>query len=687
MPNLFRLLKSYIARRFGPGQHQRFELVGVLLIITMAAALRFCHLDRVPPGLHHDEVINGQIAQHITGERFVVVHPLGGGRETLYHVLLAGSSRLLGGGVLAMRLPSVLLGLAGVLAVYFLARRVLGTAVALVAAAGMSVTFWHIALSRAILRAVIVAPLTALVMLVLWAAMEEKSPRRRYALSGLGGVLAGLVAYTYTGAFVFFPFVLTWILYRFLVNRTSRQVGVFSTQSLRLSVHLKSMLLGLFVAAAVAAPVVVVYLTQPGSHSRVDLLGREGSLAALRAGDVGPLLGNIVAVLGMFVVHGDPQWHYNIAGRPVFGPVGGVLLVIGFGVAVWRWRDPRFGIWPLWLLFALVPSVLSDPAPHFVRTVTAQVPGFVLYGLGAVTVWNWAVRRNIPRTLVAGAALLVFGGGAVWHAYDYLHVWKLSEPVQTFHQTDLATAARYLDIHPEYVDAVMVGFYMNEDDPWWRSGRVAMPFMLRRRDIRVRWFQVPTAWIVGADALYFVSPQTELPGAVIEPLHPWLDEWPEPDQARLDKTLPSVPFYQPGPVISPGLEHTWMTTPGTSMSSGTEPAVFGGKLVLKGYRYQYDEQRGRLEVVTVWQVVERLPMLHVFVHLLDAQGRLIDQDDRHDVRTDTLYAGDVFVQYHAVSLAEEAWPAIGWYDPETGTRLLVGGTAVDRVLLASVAAE
>ncbi|MBN1284437.1 MAG: glycosyltransferase family 39 protein, partial [Anaerolineae bacterium] len=504
----FRLLRSYITAQ-----------PGLLLVILAAAGLRLYQLDLVPPGLHHDEVINGQIAEAITREQFVVVHPLGGGRETLYHLALAASRALLGGGVVPMRLPSVLLGLAGILAVYALARRALGGGAALAAAAAMSITFWHVALSRAALRAVAVAPLTAFALLALWPAGEGEAntPRRRASLA-LGGALAGLVAHTYTGALIFYPFLLTWILYRLIASRTQRRTNALPTKTLLLN-GLPVML----VAAAIAAPVGVALLTLPGAHARVDLLSEQGALAALRAGDAGPLLRNVAAALGMFFMRGDPQWHYNIAGRPVFDPVSGALMLVGVGAALRRWRDPRYGTWVIWLLFGLVPSALSDPAPHFVRTVTAQAPAFILFGLGAVTAWDWAVRRGVPRAVLVGAAALLFGASALWHAWDYLHVWKLSEPVQTFHQTDLAAAARCLDAHPEYADAVMVGFYMNEDDPWWRSGRVALPFMLRRGDVRARWFQVPTAWVAqaGERALYFASPKITLPDAVIPPLRPW----------------------------------------------------------------------------------------------------------------------------------------------------------------------
>jgi hypothetical protein len=116
-----------------------------------------------------------------------------------------------------------------------------------------------------------------------------------------------------------------------------------------------------------------------------------------------------LATLGMFFWQGDPQWQYNVAGQPVFDPVGAALVLIGVGLAAWRWRRPANAMALIWLVVSLSPTMLSLPAPHLLRAVAAQAVTFAFAGLGAAELIQWT--RHLPSTR---PNKLVYAGLALW---------------------------------------------------------------------------------------------------------------------------------------------------------------------------------------------------------------------------------------------------------------------------------
>jgi len=100
----------------------------------------------------------------------------------------------------------------------------------------------------------------------------------------------------------------------------------------------------------------------------------------------------------------------------------------------------------------------------------------------------------------------------------------------------------------------------------------------------------------------------------------------------------------------------------------------------------------RVAVYLSWRTGSRLDAsLKVFVHLLNAEGRLVAQDDSIPVLwtypTDEWKPGEVIVDFHQFSVDAGLPPGaytlqIGLYDPDTGARVAVG--ADDHVMLTQV---
>ncbi len=78
----------------------RWEWPVVIGLLLIAFFFRVWQLNDVPPGLHHDEVIIGQVAKDILRGHFGIYFTAGYGHEPLYHYLVAGMFGAIGANAL-----------------------------------------------------------------------------------------------------------------------------------------------------------------------------------------------------------------------------------------------------------------------------------------------------------------------------------------------------------------------------------------------------------------------------------------------------------------------------------------------------------------------------------------------------------------------------------------------------------
>ena len=187
-----------------------WPLMGVMLV---AAWLRLWKLDVLPPGLWYDEAVNGVDARMVlSGKGFPLYFAANNGREPLFIYLQTLAVAILGTSPYALRLVSALIGILTVPAVYFCAMAFLNSTtqgeseqdtalgqrrwLALFAATGLTVSYWHLSLSRLGFRAVMLPLISALAMGFFWRAWIGHR-RRDY---GWAGVWFAVALYTYSAA-------------------------------------------------------------------------------------------------------------------------------------------------------------------------------------------------------------------------------------------------------------------------------------------------------------------------------------------------------------------------------------------------------------------------------------------------------------------------------------------------------
>jgi len=659
-----------MANPLRPGQQSKagrkhaflWETVCILLVATL---FRVWAIDRVPPGLSYDEVTNWLIVRDILDGHPSLYFTRGYGHEPLFHYLQATMGAAMGDHWLALRYPSMAMGLLSVAAVAVLTHRLFGRTVALLTAAYMALDFWPVFYSRVALRAHSLPFFAALAAYFSFRGFESRARTRSPWINPnylAFGLLLGLSFYTYMASRML-PFILAgFLVYLAVVHRpelASRWRGISA---------------GLGVAMAVAAPLVIWLCTHPGAEERLGYI--QGPLDRLLAGDPSYVWANLKANLGMFAVQGDLWALYNVSGRPVFDRLNGVLFYAGVAITFWRWRDYRYALLPIWLMGSLVPSILTKEAPSSIRdilgvVVTFSFPALALARSGDLVCKYLAGIKRLVLPILYVLPLFYLG---VSTAHDYLIVWP-REPIAQFnYHADLTAAARQLDTLGSNVPTVVAGLQVHSTD-------IPLLELFTRRDVsRVRVCDTRQTLVVpGEDSGRLLVPNivpldadllgllTSLGGQeVSQPGRPFR-EFSLPQRTAVESALADREAFLPDGARA-GL-----------------PAAFDGYLALVGTRrWSVD---GQLVVLTGWRVEMPPPApIKVFLHMLDAQGNLCVQYDGLESSPRGWQVGDLVIQKHVLDVHDVQsgvyTPAVGLYWAPDGPRLPVYG--VDRLFLSPV---
>ncbi len=415
-------------------------VLALVTLLAVAAGLRLWRLPALPPGLWYDEAVNGVDARMmLAGQPLPLYFPANGGREPLFIYLQTLSVALLGPSAFSLRLVSAFVGIATVAAVYACGRALFRPRdeapfldprwVALLAAAALAVTFWHVSISRLGLRAVLLPLTSALAMLAFWQGWTGRKPRA-FAWAGFW---FGLNLYTYTAARVLPLVPALFVVTELLLARRNGAAGDWRRRW-------RGLALALLVGAVVTIPLAVELVRHP------DLvLGRVGDVAVVEGAQGGGMLSsagrNAVLALRAFYDQGDMNVRHNLPGRPATDPLTALLFTVGVGYALLRLRDPRARLLLIWFGVMLLPSILSGEAPHYLRAAGALPPFALLVGFGGAALAGLAPHRARPVLLPALVALVLIVGGALT-ARDYFGRWASDPGLRAAFTADAQEAAQ-----------------------------------------------------------------------------------------------------------------------------------------------------------------------------------------------------------------------------------------------------
>jgi 4-amino-4-deoxy-L-arabinose transferase-like glycosyltransferase len=380
----------------------------VALIVLIGAALRLWQIGALPPGLYRDEAFYGLDALNVLAGQFALYFAANNGREGLFMYLLAPAIALFGRTPEALRITSAVVGSLTILAIYFAGRNLFSHRIGVLAAAILAINFWHLAISRVAFRAITLPLLLCVLMALIFAALRTNQMKPRLIYAALAGAAFGLTFYTYTSAQMTLPLVALFGISLFIGLRRE----LFARQSDEAQHRRRLSIIAFAASAFVVLLPLLLWLTQ---HHGL-YFNRAGQVSILNPdinnGDFwGTLLGNIVKSFGMFISQGDRIWRHNLSLRPAFDGWLIPAFLIGIGVCLWRWVrswESRLGseilgvetnVAPqfllLWLGVFLIPTILAEDTPHYLRAIGALPAACILAAIGLESVLAWLSRRGI----------------------------------------------------------------------------------------------------------------------------------------------------------------------------------------------------------------------------------------------------------------------------------------------------
>lgn len=614
-------------------------LAFMLLCLMVAAVLRLPDLPQAPPGLHYDEAANGVLAADIglRGERPIFISSYTG-KEVLFFYLAAGLMRVAGDSVFTLRLTAAYVGLLTVAATYWLAREMLADRrVAILAAALLAVSFWHLLFSRLGFRAIAEPLLQALTVAALFRGLRRNQTRWLV----VAGVFLGLTGYTYLAARLFPVLLLVGSLPLLLDRHTFRR-------------RWRQLALVAGVAFIVLLPLLIYFIGHPDAFWVRIAQVAPGAESDLRQG--------LLKALGMFFLVGDPFWRFNLPGRPLFNWLWGGLLIVGWLVSIIRWRRFPYD-WQraaLLLLIAaplvmLLPSALAtgEMIPSNLRAIGLIPFIFLLPAVGVVILFHDIERRfrNPPVTFaVVFVGLLVLLSGGLNTYQLYFERWAAQTTLFYESDGDLAAVAAYLDATDLSGKTVYVAA------PHYRHPTVA--FLSAQYEA--------VKWLPDSQALVFPADGAAL---IVFPHNSPLPRWARPylqDAPRVE----AVPGFAPRDAFS-----AYEVDAPPELDFATAAAAnFGNAITLLGYTVDA-ATAGRLPVTLFWRVDNRPDAdFTPFVHLEDAWGHRWSQEETFAYPAEQWSPGERIVQRVTVPVPPGTPPGryrlrVGLFDAAGNTRL------------------
>jgi hypothetical protein len=518
--------------------------------------------------------------------------------------------------------------------------------------------------SRFGLRHISLLPFALTVVWLLWTSTTARDRGTRLTGSlprfTLLGLVAGVSLYTYPAARLLPGLVVAFAVYLALFHRQQ-----FVQQW-------RGFVLALVTMAGIAIPLTVAIFRTSGVDARLVELATP--VRAALAGDLRPVLESIWTTLGMFWATGDPEWLYNIPGRPVYNILGALAFGAGVVLCLRRWRQPRSVVLLLWLGLGLVPAFLSVPPASLSHTILALPVVYMLPAVALAEMARFAAARRWTGVGVLTLISLVVLSSAVRDIRDYFGVWPQRGIVRFLYRADYRDVARYLNAHPEITDVAVSSYLMG---PW---DRIALDVDIQREDVVVRMFNPERA---------LVYPRGHWPHVILPASIP-ADEAVKAMLARDARPREN----EGGPfLVFAGEEGGWPEPiPGSSLPAGA--VSFENGLALLGHTWltEMPAAGGQATLLTYWEVSSplRLPPMPVianppppgvysgqrvavFAHVVaDGEGALAT-DDGLWVDPLTLHEGDKFVQINHFAIGADAPQGpytleLGTYDPMTGAR-------------------
>ncbi|MDP6769209.1 MAG: glycosyltransferase family 39 protein [Anaerolineales bacterium] len=396
----------------------------VAFIVIVSAPLRLYQLNTHPPGLFGDEAADGLDALSIISGNRPLFLTENNGREPLHAYLVALSLDALGRTPVAVRLPSALASTLTVLTIFLATRAIIGTRIALIASIISGFTVWPIMLGRLATRP---ALLPFFLSITLWLVIEAYK-RKNNKLWILAGLILGISVYTYTPIrlLIIFPILCLSALF---IGQIRKRIILGTTY--------------FYLSFMIIVSPFVIYTV----NNQEQVLGRTAGVSVIDINNqpseiLNTAASQATAVFQMFSVPGKGDWNlrHNIPNRPVFDPIMTCVLLIGIAIAPRKLGKNKFALILVYSIIALLPTILSEEAPHFGRASGILPILYIFPALGVSWIYKQLNKFTASFTSILISSAIICGSILIT-IHDYYLDDYLSQPNTGFWFDEQCTIA------------------------------------------------------------------------------------------------------------------------------------------------------------------------------------------------------------------------------------------------------
>lgn len=371
----------------------RKEVFVLLLVLGLALAMRTIYLsshpypwsgDELSIGIEGDRILNGEVTNYFD---------TGWSIQTNWSFMpTAFMEMILGRNILAIRLPSAIIGSLAVLFLYLAARELFGTTVALLSSAFLATFPYQVHFSRVGVNNVVDSLMSCLVFWLIARGINTNDSRYYYA----AGAAAGLSLYTYAGTRL--VLILAAVLFLFLILR----------QKSYLAAHWRHLFS--FGAAALVsmAPQAAFFARHPNSF--MGRFGQEGIFlngwllhqsASTGKSILEILFNQFTQTILVFVATPAYSNFFN-SPYPYLTVLGSVLFLLGMAYTLaymLEWRSFMLLLW-FWAVIFFGGVLTMSPPAHTRLLATAPVVCLMM-ALGLYKIVEYIQKFNIvPKRII-----------------------------------------------------------------------------------------------------------------------------------------------------------------------------------------------------------------------------------------------------------------------------------------------
>ncbi len=667
----------------------------ILIIILTALWVRVWQFPQLPPAFNYDESYNVIDALWLqeTGTLTPFL-PGNTGRHTLYHYLSIPFLTVFGATPFALRFLSVVIGVLIIPLMYrwmvtmftpYPQRYYMG----LCAAAGLTFSFWHIALSRSGFRASLLLLLYVLMVYLFWLGWQTQSTR--YIVGS--GIALGLAQYTYWLAAIlplqFAIFGLIWPLWCSKSTVISPKklwiwIAIIAVGSFVVFIPLGSFYLN--------TPLVLQYVSQSSSTDRI-------------AAD--PQLtwgGHILTALRVYLDGSVALWQGQWGPALSFDWLIFIGFWVGLVVSVARSRQAPYlflltGLITLWIPVLLNDIDFSDlrlpamlPIHHAISHLRAAGILPIYYGLVAVGLLT-AVEKSgrligkhpNPQHIGLTSVILILVGSGLLNSYNFFVRWpqqpflyeRYNGPSYDLAQI-LSRASETHDIlipFQLYTHPSIQLFFTNNivtESSTTPTERITTPALMVTTEAPIASYMWLSQDSLGNNTAYLTPPLET--------------------QQLLAKTRPTISrtFSLAAPLLYQVQMHlvTNLSSLSPQLAAPTLPNPvtyqWNDELQLVGYQVSptYPQAGQPVHLTLYWQPLIDQPLTHdIFIHAINSQRQGVSQVDNVLIGDEHRWRqGKISPTQHLIELDEnlDSGPyfiRLGLFNTRTGNRLPIANAA------------